>query len=143
MTEKTWKTCKITGCEGVVKAHGLCAKHYMRQRRHGDPSVTVTPGPKPDPNRARLFEQARYDLTARKGEPFPVSDRPTQRYYTALVVAAAWLGDNLTKEIYGMSVGPGGTFSAAAFERNVDVAVRIVAQHGKSLGTQPLPGEER
>jgi hypothetical protein len=25
----------------------LCAMHYMRIVRHGDPGVTMTPGPKP------------------------------------------------------------------------------------------------
>ena len=36
--------CKISGCSTPAVAHGLCAKHYMRQRRHGDPTVTRPPG---------------------------------------------------------------------------------------------------
>ena len=30
--------CVIEGCEGKAVAKGLCAKHYMRQRRTGYPS---------------------------------------------------------------------------------------------------------
>jgi hypothetical protein len=29
--------CSIDGCDAKVVAKGLCAKHYMRQRRNGDP----------------------------------------------------------------------------------------------------------
>jgi hypothetical protein len=41
--------CSIKNCGKPSAAHGLCAKHYMRQRRHGDPSVKHKPGPKPRP----------------------------------------------------------------------------------------------
>src|SRR5215471_6505388 len=40
-------TCKIKGCQNPIYGHGLCAKHYFRQRRHGDTGVTHKPGPKP------------------------------------------------------------------------------------------------
>jgi len=39
--------CKISGCRTPAIAQGLCAKHYMRQRRTGDPTVKRKPGPKP------------------------------------------------------------------------------------------------
>jgi hypothetical protein len=42
-------TCKIKGCPNPAFGHGLCAKHYFRQRRHGDPAVTHKPGPKSEP----------------------------------------------------------------------------------------------
>lgn len=29
--------CKISGCEQLVNGHGLCGKHYIRWRKHGDP----------------------------------------------------------------------------------------------------------
>lgn len=37
--------CKIVGCEfdGRLRL-GMCGKHYMRQRRTGDPSITRPPG---------------------------------------------------------------------------------------------------
>lgn len=30
--------CRISNCEGNIKAKGLCEKHYARQRRNGDPN---------------------------------------------------------------------------------------------------------
>lgn len=30
-------TCSAVDCDGEVKAHGLCKRHYARLRRHGDP----------------------------------------------------------------------------------------------------------
>lgn len=27
------KTCSVDGCDQAVVAHGLCSRHYMRQRR--------------------------------------------------------------------------------------------------------------
>jgi hypothetical protein len=41
--------CKIKGCEGKAIAKGLCAKHYMRARRTGDPKQVGKPGRPPDP----------------------------------------------------------------------------------------------
>ena len=32
-------TCSMHGCIDVVEGHGLCNKHYLRWRRHGDPTV--------------------------------------------------------------------------------------------------------
>ena len=42
--------CTIQRCTNKAVALGLCAKHYMRQRRTGDPtSAKLKPGPKPKP----------------------------------------------------------------------------------------------
>jgi ParB-like chromosome segregation protein Spo0J len=38
--------CSIDGCGKAATAKGLCSRHYMRQRRHGSPDVTLPPGPK-------------------------------------------------------------------------------------------------
>lgn len=32
------RTCSISGCGGVHKGHGLCNKHLLRLRKHGDPA---------------------------------------------------------------------------------------------------------
>jgi hypothetical protein len=40
--------CKIEGCPDKPIAKGLCAKHYMRERRTGDAKQTRKPGRKPD-----------------------------------------------------------------------------------------------
>jgi len=39
--------CKIDGCRGKVVARGMCAKHYMRERRTGDATKKGKPGPPP------------------------------------------------------------------------------------------------
>lgn len=36
-------TCSVKGCNRDVIARGWCMKHYLRARRHGDVSVTLTP----------------------------------------------------------------------------------------------------
>jgi hypothetical protein len=43
--------CEIKGCQGKARARGLCAKHYMRLLRQGDPEKLGRPGrpPKHDP----------------------------------------------------------------------------------------------
>jgi hypothetical protein len=33
--------CLVDGCDKKPIAKGLCAKHYMRQRRTGDPTLTM------------------------------------------------------------------------------------------------------
>ena len=34
-------SCRIAGCPHPHRAKGLCAAHYMRLRRHGDPYADV------------------------------------------------------------------------------------------------------
>jgi hypothetical protein len=36
------KHCSIHGCDGKIKARGMCSKHYERVRRHNDPSTNYT-----------------------------------------------------------------------------------------------------
>jgi hypothetical protein len=56
--------CTIDGCTGRAVAKGLCAKHYMRARRTGDPANTRKPGGKKDEVLA-LCDQLCRDLSAR------------------------------------------------------------------------------
>ena len=48
--------CIIDGCDRKPVAKGLCAKHYMRVRRAGDPNQVRKPGRKRDPALALLSE---------------------------------------------------------------------------------------
>jgi hypothetical protein len=41
------RLCSIRGCRNLARANGLCQKHYMRVRRHGDANTTSKRGPKP------------------------------------------------------------------------------------------------
>jgi hypothetical protein len=58
--------CKVADCQGKPVAKGLCAKHYMRARRCGDPEQTRKRGPKP------LFDD------------FPLSPRSRVRFKQAI-----------------------------------------------------------
>jgi hypothetical protein len=48
--------CVIEDCPADPVAKGLCAKHYMRLRRQGDPNKTAKRGPKQadDPTRGKF-----------------------------------------------------------------------------------------
>jgi hypothetical protein len=75
--------CPIEGCQGRVLAKGLCAKHYMRARRTGDPNKTGKRGRKPDPDfpfpwmsrrtRAR-FKEAAHLLWLVEGFGYKIDD---------------------------------------------------------------------
>jgi cell division protein FtsB len=41
--------CTIKGCTNAAVAGGLCAMHYMRKRRRGDPEAAFKPGRQPKP----------------------------------------------------------------------------------------------
>jgi hypothetical protein len=40
--------CSIEGCQGKAFGLGLCPKHYMRVRRHGDAMTVYKSGRRPD-----------------------------------------------------------------------------------------------
>ena len=39
---RTLVECKISECNGKHKAYGLCQKHYLRLKKHGDPTYIVS-----------------------------------------------------------------------------------------------------
>jgi hypothetical protein len=53
--------CTIDSCDGKPVAKGLCAKHYMRRRRAGDPARVRKPGRKPSPVNKALPTRARFN----------------------------------------------------------------------------------
>ena len=38
--------CSVAECAGKVLAKGLCAKHYQRHVKHGDPAITIGRAPR-------------------------------------------------------------------------------------------------
>ena len=48
--------CVVESCDRKPIAKGLCAKHYMRVRRAGDPSTVGKPGRKRSPERLPMEE---------------------------------------------------------------------------------------
>jgi hypothetical protein len=53
--------CKIEGCDDKSVAHGLCQKHYMRLRRHGDANKVGKPGVKVAEWQQRLLAEHAHD----------------------------------------------------------------------------------
>ena len=56
--------CNINGCDAAPIAHGLCARHYMRMRRTGDPEKVRRAG-RPRDEAALLWRQALPDESPR------------------------------------------------------------------------------
>ena len=53
------KFCSVSDCGIPARASGLCHKHYMRIRRHGDPGITKRPGGRYDSTTAIMLEPFR------------------------------------------------------------------------------------
>ena len=74
------RTCTIEGCTAVLRAKGLCVKHWSRQYRHGDPEARPF---RPKGSRqcevigcgraysAKGYCQAHYWLWRKYGDPEP------------------------------------------------------------------------
>lgn len=106
--------CRIGGCDSPRKARGLCATHYQRQRRTGDPNTVRAPG------RPRSKGNAMVRHTW-KGT---ASERSMARYIHALRLFAelevAGLGDpdaDSTREALALATLPDGRFNFSRFER--------------------------
>lgn len=116
--------CKIEGCDAKPVAKGLCAKHYMRQRRHGDAAVTGKPGPKP--NEAKVFARNLF----RDWSP-----RTLARYEHAMRMAnkiAGVTGESAAEIIKRMvkvnaHKSGNGNFSVAGLEASIEfAAIKII-----------------
>lgn len=95
--------CTIEGCDGNPVAKSLCAKHYMRLRRTGDPSKTRKRGPK----------QNEWRRNARKMAFAEVSDRTFARYTAALALFDAAAVDTIT--FIKQATRPNGSFNFSKF----------------------------
>jgi hypothetical protein len=49
VTTTILRYCTVVGCNDAAKVKGMCSKHYMRQRRHGNTGTVRKPGVKPPP----------------------------------------------------------------------------------------------
>jgi hypothetical protein len=80
--------CTIDGCDAVATVKGLCAKHYMRLRRHGDASTVKSAG---RPRDARKVTMAQL---------FPELSPRTQHRYAMAMGVLGWLKANTGEDAY-------------------------------------------
>jgi hypothetical protein len=102
--------CTIEGCKARATAKGLCSKHYMRTRRHGDPNQVKPPGAPRDAElnawKAKLREEV---------GPL-VSERTFRRYCSAMrILERLDLTQEDMEEIRKLATRPNGSFNVSRF----------------------------
>jgi hypothetical protein len=103
--------CSIDGCEAKAVAKGLCAKHYARQRRNGDPGKVRKAG------RRRSEWSALVENMFREWSP-----RTRARFKTAMTM----LGQEDRKEVIQLATRPNGSVNVS---RMLEMAImRYVAR---------------
>ncbi len=53
-------SCAVEECEAVATDHGYCRTHWTRVRRHGDPSIVLTPAPMIGPANGKWTDDPSY-----------------------------------------------------------------------------------
>jgi hypothetical protein len=81
------KICSAEDCTTPARASGLCAKHYMRQRRHGDTSVVGKPGRPP------VYPGVTQMMNALRGAAIDLSDTALRRMAHASILYHELGGD--------------------------------------------------
>lgn len=95
--------CNVKGCRSKAVAKGLCAKHYMRLRRTGDPQEVRRAGRKPSTDLMSLF--------MRKNVP-EWSDRTHARYQQAMVLMSDW-NQKSREEVLKTAIRPNGSVNVS------------------------------
>jgi hypothetical protein len=79
----TQPICTIEGCEAHATVKGLCSRHYMRIRRHGDPNV-VKPSGAPRNERLNAWKaNLRLDNLLPNADASSMSARTFEHYCSA------------------------------------------------------------
>jgi hypothetical protein len=107
--------CSIEGCDGKTAVKGLCAKHYMRVRRTGDPSKTRPPGP---PRKAGLTAFLR-------GQFSDLSPSTQNRHIRAYKVLTAFSGQEALEAAILKASRANGSVNVAAMERQADLVLSM------------------
>jgi hypothetical protein len=107
--------CSIEGCDGKTALKGLCAKHYMRVRRTGDPSKTWLPGP---PRKAGLTAFLRSQFS-------DLSPNTQNRHIRAYKVLAAFGGQEALEAAILKASRANGPVNVAAMLRQADLALSM------------------
>lgn len=118
--------CSITDCDNPAAARGLCAKHYMRARRTGDPTVVRKRGPTSDPS----------SITSVVGSLFKEWSRSTQtRWIRAMILdrkLQEYLGadEHFTKAVM-LATRPNGSLNVAKLLRVMEDRAAMIAARGE------------
>ena len=110
--------CKIEGCWGKPVAQGLCAKHYMRLRRHGNATETHKPGPKP----SRLNVAFRALMADSE-----LSPRTLARHAKAYRLLAGLIDDETMKQVLKAVTRPSGSLNASKL---LAIAIALAEEDG-------------
>ncbi len=119
------KICEAPACKKPAVLKGLCRRHYMRLRRHGDFERRKT-GPKGDPIKHTVLKQFE-----------EWSPRTQQRYWTAfkrLQTLGQWQGTGAAplQKVIKACTRPNGSMNITKFlQMSEDMAAMYIAKMGE------------
>jgi hypothetical protein len=123
--------CSIEGCKAGANAKGLCAKHYMRARRHGDPSQVKPRGAPKNAWKAKLRGMI---------DPATMSTRTFDRYCATIgKLARVGATPEALQEIMAKATRPNGSFNVSKFAAFTESVLREVERErrGRLMGGHP------
>jgi hypothetical protein len=125
--------CTIEGCKAKATAKGLCAKHYMRARRHdGDPNQVNPPGQR------RNVELNTWKAELREGVGRLMSERTFHRYFSAIRSLQWDTTQEVIEEMVTEATRANGSFNVSRFEALADERViKSIKQSRKQAGRNP------
>jgi hypothetical protein len=130
------QTCTIEGCEAHATVKGLCAKHYMRIRRHGDPNTVKSAGAPRSKAKAFLRE-----------EHPAVPTRTFDRYHSAMrkLVPTMFFDEKIANKVRTEATRPNGTLNVNRFAGFADRIALVVDKELRRLGilTAPRPRKKK
>jgi hypothetical protein len=112
--------CKIENCEIKVFAKGYCAKHYFRNRRHGDANARKK-GRKPDVKKSIVLSAANFD----------VSERTKQKFWNFIKICSKINLD--AQKIISDNTRPNGSLSFSRLESIAKSAAAAQISEGKNI----------
>jgi hypothetical protein len=115
--------CTFADCPAPAVAKGLCAKHYMRLRRHGDPAKVNARGRRDG------------DAAARKAMS-QLSDRTYARFQRGLRLLRLFELD--AAPVIAKCTRPNGSINCAMFERVAEGMAAMTLAKRDAISTLPL-----
>jgi hypothetical protein len=117
------KPCSFPGCKGKAVARGLCGKHNMRLRRHGDPAKVNARGRRDGDAAMRKMMRG-------------LSDRSYARFQRGLGLLRLFELD--AAPVIAKCTRPNGSINFAMFERLAEGMVAMTLAERDAISTLPL-----